>query len=201
MIVIKLENGLMKHWKLMKIFHVLNIFLIIIFWGRFSSFQQACFSRFLWFLYYTVIYATRNFRIIEQFSFVTFSARKWVAFPLYSEKPGGKSTKVSLLLFLPSSFCHKEQKQFLNCQYFSLQFGWKTPFAVRKTLKKNFTFQVLFLVTSALEYLKNLQRQTCQNLNLNSEIDFFKCRFPASWIIQDDLKMSSFNLFQEFLVF
>ena len=153
MIVIKLENGLMKHWKLMKIFHVPNSYFshYNFLGGDFQALSKLASHVFCGFCTTTVIYATGNFRIIEQFSFVTFSARKWVTFPLYySEKPGGKSTKVSLLLFLPSSFCHKEQKQFLNCQYFSLQFGWKPPFAVRKTLKKNFTFEVLFLVTSAL---------------------------------------------------
>ena len=148
MIVIKLENGLMKHWKLMKIFVPNSYFTHYDFLRRFYLLfyvPSLLLTFSVVFVYYsTVIYATRNFRIIEQFSFVTFSARKWVAFPLYSEKPGGKSTKVSLLLFqLPSVI----KKTFWIVNITVLL---KNPFAVRrKTLKKNFTFEVLFLVTSS----------------------------------------------------
>ena len=162
----------------------IHIFLIIIFLGRFSSFQQACFSRFLWFLYhyYTVIYATRNFRIIEQFSFVTFSARKWVAFPLYSEKPGGKSTKVSLLLFqLPSVI----KKTFWIVNITVLL---KTPFAVRRKNSRKISLLKCCFWSPPLEYFKKTHKDTpCQNLNLGSEIDrdFFFCKMSFSGLMNN----------------
>ena len=85
----------------------------------------------------------QEFRIIEQFSSWHFLHGNESLFP--SEKPGENQLKFHFLFSF--SYCHKVKL----LDFVSFICAFIKPFYKRKTLKKNFTFQVLFF-GHTLEY-------------------------------------------------
>ena len=187
MIVIKLENGLMKHWKLMKIFVPNSYFSHYDFFEKIlpfalcSELASHVFCGFCVLLYGDICYQefSNNWTVFLRDIFCTEMSR----FSLVLWKTGGKSTKVSLLLFqLPSVI----KKTFWIVNITVLL---KTPFAVRrKNSRKISLLKCCFWSPPLLEYFKKTHKDTpCQNLNLGSEIDrdFFFCKMSFSGLMNN----------------